>query len=92
MKRYDMTIAKDRMIAIKEQHVYLVADVSRETIPRPDAEAAKKALETLIDAAKTRDYLWEKSHLSREHGDRYRAAQGKYDQALAEVLRLMGVE
>lgn len=66
---------------------YAVEDVEREMIPRPDAEAARKA----VDAVLT-EVMWLYEYKYKGHADLIESQQNKVNEARAALLRLMGVE
>lgn len=88
MKRYGMSEICEECKAehmVEEVHgdYVLYSDVLRETIPRPDADEARRAVEEYGDAVE--DY----SHCKAEFEDKYLA---RIKQKKAALLRLMGVE
>lgn len=66
---------------------YAVEDVERETIPRPDADEARKAVDTLLA-----EVMWMYEYKHNGHDDLVESQQDKVLDARAAVLALMGVE
>jgi len=65
-----------------------LADVSRETIPRPDPDEARKAVDELISAAT----CFEAAHNNPLFEDYKEESIADLQRTKAAVLRLMGVE
>lgn len=85
MKRYDnVSDYTFEMVEMLDGDYVLYSDVERETIPRPDPDEARKAVEELLEEASMR-YRPVKSL---EESD---AKFKRIDNAYNRVLRLMGV-
>ena len=95
MKRYDLEITEQRIVAIQERFVYLAHDVEREYISRPDPEEAKSLSEIveyfdiLIKGEEYHQNICDECHTSVQ---RSRDRVYKYKEWKAALLRLMGVE
>jgi len=88
MKRYDLEITEQRIVAIQERFVYLAHDVEREYTSRPDPEEARKAVDELVNAAT----CFEAAHSNPLFGDYKEESIADLQRTKAAVLRLMGVE
>ena len=73
----------------KDGRYYLVADVEREYIPRPDAEEARKAVLVLLSSKDSVLYF---ESVFGAYSDEAEQARDKLTEALNDLLRLMGVE
>ena len=90
MKRYDIGAGRygwSEMLERSTGSFYLVTDVERETIPRPDADEARKAVDTLLA-----EVMWMYEYKHNGHHDLVESQQDKVLDARAALLRLMGVE
>ena len=66
---------------------YLVTDVTRTMIPRPNAEEARKAVDTLLA-----EVMWMYEYKHNGHDDLVESQQDEVLDARAALLRHMGVE
>ena len=88
LKRYDWSIKPyPNMREEGDGRFYLVSDVEREMIPRPDPEEARKAVDTLLA-----EVMWMYEYKHNGHDDLVESQQDKVLDARAAVLALMGVE
>lgn len=96
MKRYDIEAycrVCDCEITTKKRpsedgDYYLVTDVERTMIPRPDAEAARKAVDELVNAAT----CFEAAHSNPLFGDYKEESIADLQRTKAAVIEMMGVE
>ena len=93
MKRYDLLITEtlegdDILRESPDGILVYLADVTRTMIPRPDAEAARKAVDELISAAT----CFEAAHNNPLFEDYKEESIADLQRTKAAVLRHMGVE
>lgn len=94
MKRYEPTFSSRWYPTMQEGEAdegewVLYRDVLKETIPRPDPEAARRAVGNLMQAVKDAQTSWFADH---PDSGKYQALCEKVKEASDEVLRLLGVE
>ena len=89
MKRYDPDYLQ--LMTMEERpdgSYYLASEVDASMIPRPDAEAARKAVDELVNAAT----CFEAAHSNPLFGDYKEESIADLQRTKAAVIEMMGVE